>query len=198
MLRSRTLAAAVAGCASIAGAQDFTLSLVPNLDVIDCSGGTFTVSVYGDSSFGTHILGGSFGFEIGEGAQFITDISWQAADWSQFNTDGTYTGTGAYTPVVFGQLVIPGIFPPAPGSELGSLIGSYQIQYTQGSPLLMELNLTEGSPFTLETVDAVSGQTFQDTSGKLTIHNTQVLLCPSPGTVTGLCFAGLMATRRKR
>lgn len=198
MLNRVTLAAAVAGCASIAGAQDFSLSLIPSVDVLDCAGGTFTVSVFGDSSFGTHFLGGSFGFEVGEGAQYITDISWQAAGWSQFNTDGTYTGTGAYTPVVFGQLVIPGIFPPAPGSELGSLIGSYQIQYSDGMPLFMELNLTEGSPFTLEAVDAVTGQTFQDTSGKLTIHNAEILLCPSPGTVSGLCFAGLMATRRKR
>lgn len=198
MMSRVTLAAAVAGCASVAGAQDFSLSLVPSATILDCSGGTFTVSVYGDASVGTHMLGGAFGFEVGDGAEYITGISWQNAAWSQFNTDGGYAGNGVHNQVVFGQLVIPGIFPPQPGSELGSLIGQFQLQYSHGSPVFMELNLIAGLPFSLESVDANTGQTFNDSNGNLTIHNAQILLCPAPGTVSGFACIGLLAARRKR
>jgi hypothetical protein len=80
-------------------------------------GGSFTVTVFGDADTGSHLLGGAFG--LSSDSALIDSMSWTNAAWSAFNTDGGYAGNGNYNEVIFGQLVIPGIFPPAPGSELG-------------------------------------------------------------------------------
>ncbi len=197
MLKIVSLATAVAGCAALCGAQDFSLALVPEPDVQDCPDGSFTLSVYGDSIFGSHLLGGAFGLEIGDGAEFITDITWTNAAWSAFNTDGGYAGNGVYNQVVFGQLVIPGIFPPAPGSENGSLIGTFEVSYASAGPVFMDINLIAGSSFSLETVDAVTGQTYQD-NGSISLGSASVLLCPSPGCGVLLGLAGIAATKRCR
>lgn len=190
---------AVAGCASLCSAQDFSLTLVPEPVVQDCPDGSFTLSVYGDSIFGSHLLGGAFGLEIGDGSEFITDITWTNAAWSAFNTDGGYAGNGVYNQVVFGQLVIPGIFPPAPGSENGSLIGSFFVQMDPAiGDFSINFQLVAGSPFTLETVDAVTGDTYQSSSGNLTLGSATVSVIPAPGVVSLLGMGGLMCTRRRR
>ena len=198
MIRNALLASALAGCASFAGAQEFSLSLTVSTTTLDCSGGTFTVSVYGDASVGTHMLGGAFGLDASDGGAVITDINWTPAAWSAFNTDEGYAGGGVHNQVVFGQLVIPGIFPPAAGSELGGLIGSFQISYGQGFPILMDIALTMGEPFTFETVDAITGQTYQSDSGNITMDSVRVVLCPSPGGCAAFAVCGLISTRRRR
>ena len=198
MLKLVTLATAVAGCASLCGAQDFSLVLVPEPVLPECPDGSFTVSVYGDSSFGTHLLGGAFGLEIGDGSEFITDITWTNAAWSAFNTDGGYAGNGVHNQVIFGQLVIPDIFPPAPGSENGELIGSFEVEYAFAGPVFMEFQLTAGSPFSLETVDSVTGQTYQDNGSNISLGSASILVCPSPGCGVLLGLAGIAATKRRR
>ncbi|MCA9274812.1 MAG: hypothetical protein KDA29_02190 [Phycisphaerales bacterium] len=198
MIRNAVLASALAGCATLASGQEFSLTLVPSSFTLECIDGSLTVSVYGDADVGTHILGGAFGLDVSDGAPFITGITWNPAAWSQFNTDGGYAGSGVHNQVIFGQLVIPGIFPPAAGSELGSLIGSFEITYAQPGPVLMDLNLIAGVPFSLETVDAVTGQTFRNDSGNLTINNATVLICPSPSGCAAFAVLGVFSTRRRR
>lgn len=192
-------AAAIAGCASIAAAQNFSLSLVPSVQTVDTSGGPaiFTVSVYGDADYGTHLLGGAFSLQSDSAC--IVDMSWDNAAWSVFNTDGGYAGNGNYNQVVFGQLVIPGIFPPAPGSELGSVIGTFVVTVDGGTGGQLDMQLVAGSPFTLETVDAVTGNTFQSSSGTLSLGSATVYTCiPTPGACSALMIAGLATSRRRR
>ena len=101
---------AVAGIASVAAAQNFSLSMTPSVSQT-VEGGNFTVTVYGDADMGSHILGGAFG--LSSDSALIDSMTWSPAAWSAFNTDGGYAGNGNYNEVIFGQLVIPGIFPPA-------------------------------------------------------------------------------------
>ncbi|MBO6739360.1 MAG: hypothetical protein JJ916_05830 [Phycisphaerales bacterium] len=192
-------AAAIAGCASIAAAQNFSLSLVPSTQTVDTSGGpaTFTVTVFGDADVGTHLLGGAFALETN--STCVIDMSWQNSAWSAFNTDGGYAGNGNYDQIVFGQLVIPGIFPPAPGSELGSAIGLFVVTVDGGNSGPLYMQLVAGSPFTLETVDDVTGLTFQNSSGTLSLGTTTVFACiPTPGACSALMIAGLATSRHRR
>ena len=102
---------AVAGMASVAAAQNFSIDLTPSASSV-AEGTSFTVSVYGNADQGTHLLGGEFSLVSGSG--LIDSMTWSNAAWSGFNTDGGYAGGGDYNSVIFGQLVIPPIFPPAP------------------------------------------------------------------------------------
>lgn len=189
-------AAAIAGCASIAGAQNFSLSIVPST-TSPSPGGSFTLSVYGDADIGTHLLGGAFSIE--SNGDCVQSMQWTNAAWSSFNTDGGYAGGGDYNQVIFGQLVIPGIFPPAPGSELGALIGSFFVQMDPGiGDFSVTFDLVAGSPFTLETVDAVSGDSYQSTAGNITLGSATVQIIPAPGAVSAFALCGLIGTRRRR
>lgn len=189
--------AALAGLATAAAAQDFSLTLVPSVGTVDTSGGaaTFTVTAYGDSSFGTHILGGAFGISASSGGDTVQGMSWAAAAWSQFNTDGGDAGNGNYNTVIFGQLVIPGIFPPAAGSELGSAIGSFTVT-VDGAGVLV-LDMTNGSPFSLEAVDSVSGQTMND-GGTVSLGSATINVIPAPSAMALLGLGGIVAGRRRR
>lgn len=198
MIRTVVLASALAGCVTLACGQEFALTLVPSTFTLDCSDGSFTVSVYGDASVGTHIVGGAFGLDVSDGAPFITGISWNPPEWSEINSSGGYAGGGVHNQVEFAQLVIPGVFPPAAGSELGSYIGSFEITYTNPGPVLMDLNLIAGDPFSIETVDVTTGQTFRNNSGNLTINNATVLVCPSPSGCAAFAVFGVFSTRRRR
>lgn len=198
MIRNAVLASALAGCATLASGQEFSLTLIPSSFTIECIGGSLTVSVYGDADVGTHILGGAFGLDVSDGAPFITGITWNPAAWSQFNTDGGYAGNGNYNQVIFGQLVIPGIFPPAPNSELGSLIGAFQVNTVAGGVGYVDFHLIAGSPFTLESVDSITGHTFQSSTGDLTLGSTSVLVYPTPGVLSGFAVCALVRTRRRR
>lgn len=189
--------AAVAGFAAAATAgNSFSLSIVGAPMTVDTSMGaaTFTVDVVGDSSFGTHLLGGAF--SMVSGSSNVTAMSWSANAWSVFNTDGGYGGNGDYNQVVFGQLVIPGIFPPAPGSELGGVIGSMQIT-VEGAGVL-NLDLAGGNPFSLETVDANSGATASSATGSLSLNGASINLVPAPSAMALLGLGGLVAGRRRR
>ena len=196
MRYSAVLVAGVAGLASQASAQNFSLALVPSATTVN-EGGTFTLSVYGDADAGSHLLGGAFSLESNSAC--IVDMSWQNASWSAFNTDGGYAGNGNYNQVIFGQLVIPGIFPPAAGSELGGLIGSFSVTVSTGGDGPLFFQLIAGSPFTLETVDSVSGTTYQSSSGAISLGSATVFACiPSPGTLAILGLGGLASARRRR
>ena len=193
--------AAVAGLASVATAgNSFSLTLVPSASTVDVSGGaaTITIDVIGDSSFGTHMLGGAF--SIGSGSGLVTNMAWSPASWSSFNTDNGYAGNGDYNDVIFGQLVIPGVPPfdvPAPGSELGSSIGSFTVTFDGGSGVV-DFGLMAGSPFTLEVLDLNSGTTAQSVNGSLTLNGASINVVPAPSAMALLGLGGLVAGRRRR
>ena len=189
------LVAGVAGFASQTSAQNFVLTIVPSSTTI-ADGDSFSLSVYGNADVGTHLLGGAF--SLNSENAVIDSITWNPAAWSQFNTDGGYAGNGNYNQVIFGQLVIPGIFPPAPNSELGSLIGAFQVNTVAGGVGYVDFHLIAGSPFTLESVDSITGHTFQSSTGDLTLGSTSVLVYPTPGVLSGFAVCALVRTRRRR
>ena len=183
---------AVAGIASVAAAQNFSIDLTPSASSV-AEGTSFTVSVYGNADQGTHLLGGEFSLVSGSG--LIDSMSWSNAAWSGFTTDGGYAGGGDYNSVIFGQLVIPPIFPPAPGSELGQAIGSFTIS-GEGTGTV-NFALTAGSPFTLEAVDSVSGAT-QNDGGAISLGSVDISFVPAPSAMALLGLGGLVAGRRRR
>lgn len=191
----------LAGFTIAAGAQDFSLSIVAAGDPF--SGTTMTLDVIGDASVGTHMLGGGFALSIFENNSLINNITWQAASWSQFNTDGGYdAGSGDYNQVIFGQLVIPGVPPfdvPAPGSEIGGLIGSFVVELDRELNLFDQLSFefVAGSPFSLEVIDINAGQTFQSSQGNLAFNGFYINI-PAPSSLALLGLGGLAASRRRR
>ncbi len=188
---------AVAGIASVASAQNFSLSVVPSATSV-AEGGSFTLSVFGDADVGTHMLGGSFSMTSGSG--LIDSMSWSPASWSSFNTDNGYAGGGDYNSVIFGQLVIPGVPPfdqPAAGSDVGNLIGSFQVNLGAGTGLI-DFQLNGESPFTLQTIDTNTGGLFDSTQGQLSLGSTRVTVTPAPSALALLGLGGIAAGRRRR
>lgn len=195
-MKNVCIAIAVAGSATLAGAQDFSLSLTPSTS-FTAVGGSFSLTVYGDASVGTHLLGG--GFSLESNGECVVGMTWTPADWSQFNTDGGYAGDGDYSEVVFGQLVIGGIFPPAPGSELGNAIGSFTVFIDPAmGDFAISFSLVASEPFALETVDAVTGETFRSSAGTLSLGSATVSVVPAPGALPLLGLGVLAAARRRR
>ncbi|MEZ6164423.1 MAG: PEP-CTERM sorting domain-containing protein [Phycisphaerales bacterium] len=187
---------AVAGIASVAAAQNFSLTVVPSATSV-AEGGTFTLSVYGDADQGSHMLGGAF--SMSSDSALVDSISWSNAAWSAFNTDGGDAGNGNYNEVIFGQLVIPGIFPPAAGSELGGLIGSFQVNLAAAGAGIIDFQLNASTgPFSLQSVDSVSGALFDDSNGQLSLGSTRVTVTPAPSALALLGLGGIAAGRRRR
>ncbi len=187
---------AIAGMASVASAQNFSLDISGPSEVDE--GAVFTMTVTGDSDFGTHMLGG--GFSLTTGSALISDMSWTPASWSGFNEDGGYAGGGNYGGVVFGQLLlpIPGFDTPAAGSELGGEIGSFQVTLGAGSGII-DFQLVGAVPFTLESVDVDNGlASMQDTNGQLSLGSARVNVTPAPSAMALLGLGGLVAGRRRR
>lgn len=187
---------AVAGIASVAAAQNFSLTVVPSTTSV-AEGGTFTLSVYGDADQGTHMLGGAF--SLSSDNALVDSMSWSNAAWSAFNTDGGDAGNGNYNEVIFGQLVIPGIFPPAAGSELGGLIGSFQVNLAAAGAGIIDFQLNASTgPFSLQSVDSVSGALFDNSNGQLSLGSTRVTVTPAPSALALLGLGGIAAGRRRR
>jgi hypothetical protein len=192
---------AVAGLTASVSAQEFSLSISSAAATIDTTGGSavFTIDIIGDASVGTHMLGGSF--SLVTGSSFVSDMTWIPASWSAFNTDGGFAGGGDYNPVIFGQLVIPGVPPfdqPAPGSEIGSRIGSFQVMIEGQLCGVIDFQLVAQSPFTLEVLDLDTGETFQSSDGNLTLNGASVFSVPSPASLAILGIGGLATLRRRR
>ena len=82
--------AAVAGCATAAVAQNFSLTFVPSVTSVGVGPAIFTATVYGDADMGSHLLGGAFSVQASGATQFVQDMTWSPASWSQFDTDNGY------------------------------------------------------------------------------------------------------------
>jgi len=198
-MKKSSIVLALAGLATLANAQEFSLSITGAPSSIDTtSGATFTVDVVGDADVGTHMLGGSLGL-ISTGFN-VENIVWTPASWSSFNTDGGYAGGGIYNQVIFGQLVIPGLPPfdvPAVGSELGHAIGSFQVQIGPTFVGFASLELVAMDPFSLQVLDIATGEVFDNRTGNLTLNGAEFWL-PTPSSLALLGFGGLAASRRRR
>ena len=197
---------ALAGIASAAtaGGETFSLTMdtVASVDATDAV--TITVDVIGDSSFGTHLLGGEFGLSSGSNSM-ITDIRWTNAEWSTANGDGGYDGAGNNGTVVFGQLVVLTDlfdFLPGAGSELGGSIGSFQIDIAAGSSGTLDLSFLTTDRFALKTVDVdtVNRTTasMDSNSGTLSLNGASIEVTPAPSAMALLGLGGIAAGRRRR
>lgn len=147
---------------------------------------------------GTHMLGGSF--SLVTSSSVVSNMTWTPASWSAFNSDGGYAGGGDYNPVIFGQLVIPGVPPfdvPAVGSELGQRIGSFQVTVDQFCGVL-DMELVAQSPFTLEVLDLNTGETFQSSNGNLSLNGATISVTPAPSSLAVLGLGGFATLRRRR
>ena len=197
MIRS-AMVIGVAGLATTAFGQNFSLTLVPSMQTIDTSAGavTMTVTVIGDADVGVYMYGGTFGIQTDSAS--IIDMQWQVADWSVFNTDGGYAGGGNYNHVIFGQLDIGSIFPLPDSSIVGNPIGSFQVTIAADQVGLAEMSIVPGDPFTLETYDNVSGFTYPSSDGNLNLNGTTLTFVPAPGAASLLAFAGVVVARRRR
>jgi len=199
---------AIAGfaAAASAGGETFSLSLAYNGDnPVDATDAvTITVDVTGDSSFGTHLLGGEFGLTSGSNSM-ITDIRWMNADWSTANGNDGYDGAGNNLPIIFGQLVVLTDlfdFLPGAGSELGGVIGSFQIDIAAGSSGMLDLDFTTTDRFALKTVDvdevARTTASMDSSQGTLSLNGVSIEVTPAPSALALLGLGGIAAGRRRR
>ncbi|CAN0591955.1 unnamed protein product, partial [Laminaria digitata] len=85
----------------------------------------------------------------------------------------------------------------AAGSEVGSLIGSFQVNLGAGAGLI-DFALNEASPFSLQTVDDMTGAQFDNTSGQLSLGSVRVNVTPAPSAMALLGLGGIAAGRRRR
>lgn len=194
-MKYTTRAAALIAFASTVHAQTFSID-ISGPGNVGTQATSFTLEVYGDATVGTHMLGGAFSLE--SNSSFINSISWTPAPWSSFNTDNGYAGDGNYNQVIFGQLLLP-IPPfniPAEGSELGNLIGTFVVDKGDGGPFI-DFQLVAGTPFTLETYDVVTGQSYTSTSDSIQLGSVRVFATPTPSSIALLGLSGIMTRRRR-
>ncbi len=213
-LTSKKNAAAV-GCLAIAGLASaaiagpafdtFSLTMVQQDEVNDFTGPlTIMIDIFGDSSFGTHYIAANFGMTT-DGHEDVSDIRWSPADWTYINSPGEYDGAGSFTGILTGQIVLFDIgfsSLPEEGSELGGLLGSFQIDFDEGLHSDLDLSfLSNLGGVTLQTVDVDlenrTAETEHDLNGEL-ILNGLTISVPSPSAMALLGFGGLAATRRRR
>mgnify|MGYP003663428728 CR=1 FL=1 len=198
---------AIAGfaAAATAGNETFSLSISGAPATVDATGGaTITVDVIGDSSFGTHLLGGEFGLTTGSNSM-VTDIRWMNAAWSTANGNDGYDGAGNNLPIIFGQLVVLTDlfdFLPGAGSELGGVIGSFQIDIAAGSAGILDLDFTTTDRFALKTVDvdevARTTASMDSSNGVLSLNGASIEVTPAPSALALLGLGGIAAGRRRR
>ena len=177
---------AIAGIASVVSAQSFSLDIIAPTEVAE--GSVFTIEVTGDSDFGTHILSGAFSLTSGSG--LIDSMTWTPADWSTFNQDDGYAGNGNYNQVGFGQLIlnIPGLDVPGEGSELGGVIGSFQISLVSSGTGVIDIQLLHGDPYTLESINmskayGVNYNTTRSNRGFTDLDPVTVNVIPAPSAM---------------
>lgn len=192
-----------AGVAVSANAHDFSLAISATTTHI-YTGSPFSkyleLNVYGDASVGTHMLGGSFSLTSTGFGGPISSMAWRRADWSMLGADGGYAGNGNYNQVAFGQLFIPGMPPfdiPGPGSELGGLIGTFEIEFFNPSVGFIDFQLIAGNPFSLEVVDADTGKSYDDIGNDLELGSFRLVVIPSPSPLALLGVAGIAAARKR-
>ncbi|MGJ8636260.1 MAG: hypothetical protein ACSHX5_05410 [Phycisphaerales bacterium] len=203
---------AVAGCVSAAAAQSGSVTIVPSTQTVDWSvSDTFSLELYGDADFGTHIAGGtlSLSLESGDGAS-VVDMVGGAADWGlQGENDRGYLGNGDYEGLVFGHLVLPPFAEPNPDAALGNgpvLLGTVDVTINPGFIGMLAWSSAQiDSNFVLEIFDNDVFDT-GDSAGAYTrlffddmeMGGVSVNVIPAPSGLALVGLGGLLSSRRRR
>ena len=205
-MKNTIVLAAVAGIASAAAAQSGSLTLVPSVTTIDSSVSTsFTMSVYANADFGTHIAGGAFSLANAGGAGIVTDMDFASVGWGEGGeNDRGHDADGNYTGVVFGQIIIPAFnLQPSPDSAIDGdvFVGSFMVTIAAGSEGLIDWTTgVDGiSPFVLEIYDAGDESSTSLLNGDFDGHGgARVNVVPAPSALALLGLGGIAAGRRRR
>ncbi len=200
---------AVCGLASVAAAQSASLSIVASASVIDSYNTTsVTLSVYGDSDFGTHITGAAFRLNaVGTGG-FVESMSvLSVPSWGELGFDDFGDGgEGNYNGLIMGQIVFLPFIQPDPASALGNgpvLLATFEVNFVLGAVGYVEWTLDGGlGGFALEVIDVDAnpggsppGEVMQFASPSF---GSAMVLVPAPSSLALLGVGGLVAGRRRR
>lgn len=193
--------AAVAGLATAASAQSWSLSISGAPASIDTTVTTvFTVDIIANADFGTHVSGGSFELDSTGADAAVVNVTASAAMWAAVGeNDRGYLGNGDHAGLVFGQVIFPPFFPPSADSALpGAIVGSLVIEVLAGSEGILNLNLAADgqSPFGLEIWNEGDGAFNNTAAGSY--GSASVNLVPAPSAMALLGLGGLVAGRRRR
>lgn len=197
MTRTATIVVSFAGFASAAGAQNFSLTLVPSVSTLDTfGGGQFTIDVYADADVGTHIAESAFGLQSNSFG--VSGIVWTPAEWAVYNFDDGYAGNGNHNMVNFGQVIIPGTLPPSPDSYLGQRVGSFLVSTIEFDGVL-DFNLVARDTFSLRVYDDFQGDFYQNNASNLYLQGFSLNAgIPAPAGVPVILISGLLCWRRSR
>ncbi len=222
-MRNVVLLSAMAGLASVAAAQSSSLmsthaalpqvgagapsgsfSIVASSATVDwTTDGNFTLELYGDANFGSHIAGGTVSLDATNNGGFIDGMSGASVGWAAGGeTDHGYAGNGDYAGLVFGQIIIPdfGLLPNA-DSALGNgpvLLASFQVQVTSGVGPVVWSSAAYFDNFALEVYDESTGEFTRLFDGQMSYGSTTVNVVPAPSSMALLGLGGLVAGRRRR
>lgn len=197
MKKHAVLMLSVSGLASAASAQNFSLTLVPSVTTLDTfGGGQFTVDVYADADVGTHIDECAFGLQSNSFG--VSSITWTPAEWAVYSFDDGYAGNGNYNTVNFGQIIIPGILPPADDSYLGQRVGSFVVSTIEFYGVL-DFDLVARDTYSLRVYDEVSRSFYANEPTNLSLYGFSInAVAPAPSSVAAIMMSGLMCSRRRR
>lgn len=194
---------AVAGIATVASAQSGSLSMTSSAASVDTSGAaaTFTLSVWGDADFGTHIGGGGFALSATGGAGIVTSMAASVPAWGALGfEDNGAAGDGNYNAVIFGQLIFPPIIAPSADSALGNgavLLATFSVTAAADSTGTIDWSTADaGGDFVLEIYDEADASFTRLTS--VDFGGVSVNVVPAPSAMALLGLGGLVAGRRRR
>lgn len=193
---------AVAGLATGAGAQSWSLSIEGAPSTIDTTVTTvFTIDIVVNADFGTHVSGGAFALDSSGATDAVVFVDATAAAWGAVGeANRGYAGAGDHNGLVYGQVIFPPFFPPSADSALdqdGVIAGSLIIEVLAGSTGVLDLNLIRDAiaPFDIEIYNDVDG-TFDNTV-QGSFGSASVTLVPSPSALALLGLGTLVAGRRR-
>jgi len=200
-MKNAIVMTAVAGIASAAAAQSGSFSIVPSVSTIDSSVSTnFTLSVYGDADFGTHIAGGEFALSA-TGGSMVNGMTGATAAWGALGlNDRGHTGGGNHAGLVFGQLIFPPFIDPDAASALPGpvLLGIISVSIDANSTGVINWTTAAGQgTFELEIYDS-SNESFTQLVGVGAGNATVNVVVPAPSALALLGLGGLVAGRRRR
>jgi hypothetical protein len=211
IMRKQVVLASIAGLSSAAAAQSASLSIVASQSQVNF-GGSFTLSVYADADFGTHITGAAFTLNADAGAGVISSIeSNGAASWGALGEDDFGdAGDGNHAGFIMGQIVFLPFIQPNADSALGNgpvFLGSFTVT---ADPNTWDeyVTWTVGGgigTFALEIIDVNGnpggnppGEVVQIANPDFGSASVLVGIIPAPSSAVVLGLGALISTRRRR
>jgi len=207
-MRTNIVLAAVAGLASCAAGQSGSLSIVASQSVVDTTMTTsFTLSVYADADFGTHITGAAFNLGAVGGDESVIDMVATGAAWGGLGFEDLGHTGGGNTGMIMGQIVFLPFIPPAAASALGNgpvYLGSFAVTLAANSSNNIDWTLAGGiGTFALEIID-VNANPNGNPPGEITqltdieFGSVSLVYIPAPSSLALLGLGGLVVGRRRR